>query len=72
MTDEDFAAVPILGDLPCGDLDQVVQGDDHPWTDDKDLTELGGGLAAVNIPQRSNSFVGPLRRFIESSGNPIF
>ena len=26
-TDEDFVAVPVLGDIPCGDLDQVGQGD---------------------------------------------
>lgn len=27
VTDEDFIAIPILGDIPCGDLDQVGQGD---------------------------------------------
>ena len=27
VTDEDFIAVPILGDIPCGDLNQVGQGD---------------------------------------------
>lgn len=27
VDDEDFVAVPILGDIPCGDLDQVGQGD---------------------------------------------
>ena len=27
VTDEDFVAVPILGDIPCGDLDQVGHGD---------------------------------------------
>ena len=27
VTDEDFVAVPVLGDIPCGDLDQVGQGD---------------------------------------------
>ena len=27
VTDEDFVAIPILGDIPCGDLKQVGQGD---------------------------------------------
>ena len=27
VTDDDFVAVPVLGDIPCGDLDQVGQGD---------------------------------------------
>ena len=27
VTDEDFVAIPILGDIPCGDLNQVGQGD---------------------------------------------
>ena len=27
VTDEDFIAIPILGDIPCGDLKQVGQGD---------------------------------------------
>ena len=27
VTDDHFVAVPVLGDIPCGDLDQVGQGD---------------------------------------------
>ena len=27
VTDDDFVALPVLGDIPCGDLDQVGQGD---------------------------------------------
>ena len=27
VSDDDFVAIPILGDIPCGDLDQVGQGD---------------------------------------------
>ena len=27
VTNNDFVAVPVLGDIPCGDLDQVGQGD---------------------------------------------
>ena len=42
VTDEDFVAVPVLGDIPCGDLDQVGQGDivgyQHVYTG----TKLGG------------------------------
>ena len=27
VSDEDFVAIPIVGDIPCGDLEQVGQGD---------------------------------------------
>ena len=27
VTDDDFLVLPVLGDIPCGDLDQVGQGD---------------------------------------------